>query len=879
MNYTVTSLTNNLTGCAGTPGASDSVTVNPPVSAGVTTSVSNSQVCPLASFTASVPPSLGASYTWTVTGGTITGSSNGDATSGSPSTSASITIQADDQPTSSVIINVDVANGGCTASDSATVDLVDDPAVVSAPANQTSCDGSTVTYTYDVQSDDLNNPSGTTFLWRQDGTNIEPSMGAGSSSGNLTTGAAYTITNTDNGGGSWTSELVLTGVTPSDNATFRAVAIDACNSGTAPAVRTARDATLTVNPLPYAEVSFNDGSFTKTVCDNTAVTLKASISGGAGSFTEMRWYEDDGVNPPVDLGSPLTGVFPPGSYTRTVTPSGVSTGARTRTYFVVLTDANGCAFTSTLNAVASINVPTATMTGGSFCPDATAQLTFALDPTPGADTSNWSVTVNDGSTNTTFGPFAASPAVVTAPNSGTPGTVTYSIVSVTSGSCTNTYAGPSDAVTVFDAPDATADNLTICQNDVNMTLTFNLVAGDSTSWSVGFTDGVNNYSTGPLAGSPATYTMAAVDADTTFTITSVTDNNGCTVASDGSTFTVTVNDPDPTLTLTTNGVDPIPNMEICPASSFVASVPDQSASSATYNWTVVGGSVTAGAGTNSVTITHDGSSASVDVSVDVTIGSCTESSGVTSVDVTDPTLAHVPNLTVCPLLPVTIGGSTSGGDDNSAPLGFGWEWRPTPGSGAWTPLADGVHPGDGSVTVSGATTLSLGLSQATPGVGGDYRLTVTDACGNLDRNRGTLTVLPLPDGTLEVGQDPSYGASTSVCSDGSTVDFRFNVSAGSQPYVAKLYEALDPNTPFDPNAPEAGSVSSTSTTFFFYNIVPTSNPGPADVTRQYYVVLTDSSGCMSAPVGPVDVVVNPLPTVSVAGNTVCDGEDGTLPSL
>ncbi|MEO5642992.1 MAG: T9SS type A sorting domain-containing protein [Bacteroidia bacterium] len=144
-----------------------------------------------------------------------------------------------------------------------------------------------------------------------------------------------------------------------------------------------------------------------------------------------------------------------------------------------------------------------------------------------------------------------------------------------------------------------------------------------------------------------------------------------------------------------------------------------------------------------------------------------------------------------------------------------------------------------TLTASGASTYSWSSGGTTdteilsPISTGSYTVTGTDINGCVNTNSVTVTVNPLPTVTIT--------GNTSVC-DGSSTTL---TASGASTY----------------------SWSSGGTT-------DTETLSPA-VTDAYTVTGTDANGCVNT--NSVTVTVNPLPTVSISGNTtICNGSSTTL---
>jgi hypothetical protein len=131
-----------------------------------------------------------------------------------------------------------------------------------------------------------------------------------------------------------------------------------------------------------------------------------------------------------------------------------------------------------------------------------------------------------------------------------------------------------------------------------------------------------------------------------------------------------------------------------------------------------------------------------------------------------------------------------------------------------------------------------------------YTVTVTDADGCTATATGTVNVnqLPVPD----VSDD------LTICEGESTTLIVENVFFGTPPFTYQWWNATDP-----------GTILSTTTAL---------TVGPAELiagqVNNFFVRVIDANGCRERDVVMVEVAPNP--TVTVADQTICDGETATL---
>jgi len=486
--------------------------------------------------------------------------------------------------------NVTVTDAnGCTANDSHTVTVTANPtATITAPAN--ACAGA---------------PGNNASVAAQAGATYNWSIGNGTINGGIGTNAI-----TFTAGPSGTVTLDVT------------VAIAACSA--------AGNATVPINTPPSVTITGNTAT-----CAGGSVTLDA----GAG-YATYQWSTTE------------TSRF------ITVTPSS------TTAYNVIVTDANGCSATDshtvTVNPPPVVNItgPTATCPATPITLDAgpgfssyswsTGQTTQTITVTPSTDTT-YTVAVTDANNcsatdshtvTVSASPSTAisAPANVCASSAGHTASVaiqagaTYAWFisggTITAGQNTDTItfsAGPGGNVIL---------NVTVstgaCTSNGSQTIPINAppsvaISGPSNACtSTPVTLSVPAiYSSYQWSGGQTTPSITFTQFSTTATYSIVvTDANGCTATAS---HTVTLNaTPDATIT------EPA---SVNPGSSGNnASVPSQPG--AAYAWSITNGSITAGAGTNSITFSA-GSSGTVELDVTVTQNGCS-ANGHASVPIGSP---------------------------------------------------------------------------------------------------------------------------------------------------------------------------------------------------------------------------------------------------
>lgn len=293
---------------------------------------------------------------------------------------------------------------------------------------------------------------------------------------------------------------------------------------------------VTVNPLPTATIAG-----TVTVCQNDAnPTITFTGASGTAPYT-FTYSINGGTNQTVISTGTTATVSAPTATTGTFNYNLVS---------VSESSANGCSQTQTGTATVTVNVlPTATIAGTvTVCQnDASPTITF----TGANGTAPYTFTYNiDGGTNQTVVSTGAT-ATVTAPT-GVAGTFNFNLVSVSESSatgCSQAQTGTA-TVTVNLLPTATiAGTISVCQNDVEPTITF--TGADGTA-PYTFTYNINGGANQTVT---SVGTTATINAPTTATgifdynLVSVSDasSTGCSQAQ-LATATVTVT-PNPTATI------------------------------------------------------------------------------------------------------------------------------------------------------------------------------------------------------------------------------------------------------------------------------------------------------------------------------------------
>jgi hypothetical protein len=519
----------------------------------------------------------------------------------------------------------------------------------------------------------------------------------------------------------------------------------------------------------------NDGQITAIV-PTGATSGPITVTNIAGTATSATNFIVGACTPPTITPSGPTTFCAGGSVVLTATAGASylwSTGATTQSitvtasgsYSVTVTDASGCVGTSAPTSVTVNPIPPATITPSSTSVCAGGSVT--LTAPAGAATYLWST-------------GATTQSIVVSPSS----TTTYTVTVTSAAGCTNT-GSQTITVTPLAPPTITASGpTTFCTgNSVTLSAPSGMA---SYSWSTGettqsivvstsgsFTVTVVNVAgcsatsapvvvtvnptptvsisgpnficgSGPVtldAGAGfATYTWstgettqtitATISFTTVFTVT-VTNAAGCSASA---THTVTAN-AQPSAAITTRAT-------VCPGGSSTASVP--LTSGATYAWTITGGTISGGAGTNMIAFAPSGTSP-VTLDVTVTAGSCS-ASGSTTVNVSS---------TLTPTI--------------SGPFSICAGGRATLDAGA------------GHATYSwstGATTQTISVSPTSTTI---YSVTVTDSGGCSGSASHTVTVNQPPAATLNApaSVDANSTGNTATVSAGGTSTYNWTIAGGA----------------------------------------------------------------------------------------------------
>ncbi len=621
---------------------------------------------------------------------------------------------------------------------------------------------------------------------------------------------------------------------------------------------------ITVNPTPVLSVN------SPTICSGQSTTLTATATVAGGTFT---W------NPGGTTGNTLT-----------ATPN------TTTSYTVSYSSPSGCAATNVTATITVNPTPSVTVNSLTICSGQSATLTAT--PTVPGGTYFWS----NG---------ASSQSINVNPNTTTTYTVNYS----TGAGCSAPVA--SGTVTVNPTPIITSSSMAICAGQ-NATLT----ATSSTQ------SGTFTWNPGGMTGPTIT---VSPQTTTTYTISYVS-GLGCNAAN--TTATVSVN---PVATVTVN------SPTIC----------DGNSTTLTATPSIAGGTFLWNTGATTSTITVNPNTSTTYTVVYTSLSGCISPTASGTVTVNPTPIITVSNDTIC------VGQTGSLTATPSIPNGT-YAWNPggfTSGTIQDNPNQTTTYtviytsnlncpsaPATGTITVNpnpaitvNNTAICLGQTanvtatsnipggvftwnpgnvigptlSASPNITTNWTVTYSAATGcAASAQTVTVTVngiptLSIPNDTICVGQSatlsatPSISGGTYLWSPGGQTSASISGSPNATTTYNLIYTSpagcVSASTPSNMvvnplpivtvtntgicNGQQATLTSSTSIpggTYQWSNGTSNANliVSPA-TTTSYTLIYTAPTGCQNAPVTGI-VTVNPVPTVTVLNDTICNGTSGTL---
>jgi hypothetical protein len=589
--------------------------------------------------------------------------------------------------------------------------------------------------------------------------------------------------------GAATNSITVTSGGAGQNGNITVTAGNACGTSAA------ATKPVTVSPATPA----TPGTITGTATQCPALTGQTYSIAAVSNATTYTWT--------VPVGWTITA----GAGTNSIT---VTTGATAQNGNITVTAGNSCGTSAAaISAVTVGNGTPATpgaITGtATQCPALTGQ-TYSIAAVPNATTytwtvpAGWSITAGAGTNSIT----------VTSGGAGQNGNIT-----VTAGNACGTSSAATSAVTVANGTPATPGTITglaaQCPGVISQTYSITAVPNATTyTWTVP----VGWAITAGAGTNSITVTSGGVGQNGNITVTA---GNSCGTSS-VATKPVTVSPATPATPGTITGT-----ATQCPALTGQTYSIVAVSNATTYTWTVpVGWSITAGAGTNSITVTAGATGQNGDITV--TAGNSCGTSTAASLAVT------VENGT--PAVPGVISGTAA-----QCPAITGQTYSIAAVSNATT--YTWTVPAGWSIT-AGAGTNSITVTTGATGQNGDITVTAGNSCGT--STAATLAV------TVENGTPESPGSiagNATICSDATTQTYSVPAVANATTYIWTVPAGWAITT-------GAGSTSITVTT------------GAAGQNGD--ITVTAGNGCGTSTAAALAVVINPIPQVN-AGNdtTVC----------
>jgi len=592
--------------------------------------------------------------------------------------------------------------------------------------------------------------------------------------------------------------------------------------------------TITVNPLPTATISG-----TATVCQNAvSPVITFTGSGGIAPYT-FSYTVNGGVTQTITTTSGTS-----------VTVPQATTASGSFLYRLVgVKDASSSACSNPQSGTSTITVnplPLASISGSTtVCQnDPSPKVTFT--GSGGTAPYTFTYTVNGGANQTVS--TALGNSVVVSQVTTTSGNFIYNLVGVSDASgsgCPNTQTGAS-TITVNPLPTATiSGTTTVCQNAASPNITFTGIGGASPYTFTYTINGGANQTVNTTSGNSVTVAVPTTSSGTfVYDLKSVSGSSAACFNPQMGNSTVTINSL-PTATI--SGTAAVcQNGSSAPDITFMGT---DGTAPYTFTYTVNGGSpqtVTTTSG-NSVTVSQStaasGSFVYSLVSVkDASSSACFNPQSGTS------------TITVNPLPTATIIGTTAVCQNDVSPkVTF-------TGAGGISPYTfTYTVNGGASQTVTTISGNSVDVSQVTttPGSFVYSLVSVKDAsstaCSNNQTGSSTVTVNPLPTGTIS-------GTAT-VCQNAVSPVITFTGSVGTAPYTFT----------YTVNGGATQTVTTTSGTSVTVSQVTTASG--SFVYSLASVKDVSSSACSNPQSGTSTITVNPLPLASISGSTtVCQNE-------
>jgi hypothetical protein len=668
--------------------------------------------------------------------------SNGAVTPISGRTSSAYTIQGGDFPAGGgsfyLVVTVTSCGTGVVSNELPVVINATPAPTITASGPVTFCAGGSVTLTASAAS---------TYAW---------STGETTQSISVSASGSYSVTVT--GGNGCNAASTATTVVVNTNPAMPVV------SASGPTLFCAGGSVTLSAPAGYS-YSWSNGATTQSISvaatGNYSVTVTDANGCSATSAPTTVTANPNPATPLITASGPTT--FCAGGSVTLSAPAAYSylwsngmttqviTVSATGDYSVSVTDASGCGATSAATAVTansnpspSITAPSAICSGGSgnASTGAITGASYAWTIT------NGTITSGDGTAAITF-TSASGPVSLGV-------TVTSSGCSGSANATVNVNAVPNATITAGGAT-------TFCQGG-GVTLTASAASAASAyHWSDG-----------------ETTQSITVSASGNYSVT-ITNAGGCSATSAATSVTVNAF---PNATITAPSA-------ICSGTTGAASVAPITGGS--YSWSITGGTITGGSGTNAITFTS--TSGTVSLGVTVTANGCSSSGGKSVAVNANPAK---PSITAGGPTTFCAGGSVT----LTATAAPGYQWS------------------------NGATTQSILVTSA-----GSYTVVVTNAsgCPSPASNPVSVTVNP----ATTITQDP---ASITITHGTHTI---LSVTAtGTGTLTCQWY-----NPPTPSNTDTSKKVGGNSSTYTTQNL--------ATGTHYYYVTVTSSCGTVRSAVATV----------------------------
>jgi hypothetical protein len=511
-------------------------------------------------------------------------------------------------------------------------------------------------------------------------------------------------------------------------------------------------------------------------------------------------------------------------------------------FYVTITDGNGCQATSVSTTVIVNPLPTASIGGTtSVCKNASAP-SIVFNANGGTAPYTFSYTINGGSTQTITS--AAGSISVSVPTA-TAGSFVYNLLGVresSSTACFNSVTG-SATVTVNELPTAAiSGSTTVCLNTGSPLLSF---TGSTGIAPYTFTYSINGGAAQTVTTTSGNSVSVAVPTTTagtyTYSLIGVQESSGLTCYNPVTGSATVIIRPLPVASIAGNTT-------VCangssPSITFTGSV---GTAPYTFTYNINGGAaqtVTTASG-NSVSVAVPTASAG---NYTYSLVSVQESGTGTCVNAASGSATVVVN----PLPLATIGGSVTVCQNSTQPaITF-------TGSNATAPYTFTYKiNGGANLTVTTVSGNSVTVNVPTD-IAGTYLYELVSVhessgttCINSVSGSATVVVRPLPTATV--------AGSTAVCMNSANPLITFTGSVGTAPYIFTYNINGGANQTVTTTAGNSVTVA-----------VPTSSAG----TFIYSLAGVQESGspsCMNAVSGSATIVVNPLPAAAIAGSTtVC----------